>query len=113
MTSLVFALLAALVSVRVTPQVALAPTTVIVTTTIEPSERNREAHVMLVAEDGPIRWSAWSLIEPDGSVTTRKTWQVEWRAIGACRPCEIRAVVVRADGSMATAVVSVDYSSGQ
>ena len=113
MISIIFILLAALVSVKVDPRVAVGPTTVVVTATIEPSDRNREAHVILVAEDGPIRWSAWSLVEPDGSSTTRKTWRVEWRAIGVCSPCEVRAVVVRADGSMTTAVRSVDYQSGR
>ena len=109
----VLALLAALVSVNVTPRIAVGPTTVIVTAIIEPSDRNREAHVILVAEDGPIRWSAWSLVEPNGQVTTRRTWRVEWRAIGVCSPCEVRAVVVRADGSTTAAVMSVDYQSGR
>ena len=109
----VIVLLAALVSVQVTPRISVGPATVVVTATIEPSDRNREAHVILVAEDGPIRWSAWSLVEPDGRVTTRKTWRVEWREIGVCSPCEVRAVVVRADGSTTAAVMSVDYQSGR
>ena len=113
MGRVVVLLLASLVSMKVDPRIAVGPTTVIVTATIEPNDRNREAHVILVAEDGPIRWSAWSLIEPDGRATTRKTWRVEWRAIGVCSPCEVRAVVVRADGSTTAAVMSVDYQSGR
>ena len=47
----VLVLLAALVSVQVTPRIAVGPTAVIVIATIEPSDRNREAHVILVRSE--------------------------------------------------------------